>query len=55
MEVYKEWLETCISSGKCYPLKGLTQEQEVEIDDILYRYNDKTAKTKIKNVINRDS
>jgi hypothetical protein len=48
----KEFVEACISSGK-YVETGLNLPKKyiLEIEDIVNRYNDATAKTKIRKVI----
>lgn len=48
----KEFIDDCISSGK-YIETGLNLPQKaiLEIEDILNRYNDTTAKTKIRKVV----
>lgn len=49
-----EFLDACISSGKYVKTSdniNLSQEQILEIEDILYRFNDKTAKTKIRKML----
>lgn len=48
----KEFLDICISTGR-YVETGLNLPQKniIEIEDILNRYNDSTAKTKIKKLI----
>lgn len=48
---FNDFLEDCISTGKCMDNYFLTQEQNLEIDDILHRYNDTTARIKIKKII----
>lgn len=47
-----DFVDACISSGK-YVETGLNLPQTaiLEIEDIIYRYNDTTAKTKIRKVI----
>ena len=51
-EKLKEFVDACISSGK-YIETGLKLPQKdiLEIEDIVNRYNDTTAKTKIRKVI----
>jgi len=48
----KEFVDACISSGK-YIETGLNlpQKEILEIEDIVNRYNDTTAKTKIRKVV----
>ena len=48
----KEFVDACISSGK-YVETGLKlpQKEVLEIEDIVNRYNDTTAKTKIRKVV----
>jgi hypothetical protein len=48
----KKFIEDCINSGKYIEI-GLNLPQEIilEIEDILNRYNDTTAKTKIRKII----
>jgi len=48
----KEFVDACISSGK-YVETGLNlpQKEILEIEDIVHRYNDTTAKTKIRKVV----
>ena len=48
----KEFIDDCISTGRCVETTlKLTQSQILEIEDILNRYNDTTAKTKIRKVL----
>tara|TARA_R110002124_G_C8931286_1_gene512026 strand:+ start:1935 stop:2180 length:246 start_codon:yes stop_codon:yes gene_type:complete len=51
-EKLKDFVDACISSGK-YIETGfkLPQKDILEIEDILNRYNDTTAKTKIRKVL----
>lgn len=52
----KSFVNDCISSGKCVENSfNLNKEQILEIEDILNRYNDTTAKTKIRKIINNQS
>jgi len=48
----RDFVDACISSGK-YIETGykLPQKSILEIEDILNRYNDTTAKTKIRKVV----
>lgn len=49
-----EFLDACISSGKFIQTSDeikLGQNAIVEIENILMRYNDKTARTKIRKLI----
>ena len=49
-----KFINACVSSGKCVESDlNLTKEQVLEIDDIVNRYNDITAKTKISKVISK--
>ena len=47
-----EFLDACISSGR-YVETGLNLKQELvlEIENILYKYNDTTARAKIRKLI----
>jgi len=47
-----EFLDMCISNGKYVEtIFKLTQEQILVVEDILNRFNDKTARTKIRKII----
>jgi len=48
------FLDACISTGRCVEMFDeflFTDEITFQIEDILHRYNDKTARTKIKKLI----
>lgn len=47
----KEFIDKCISSGKVVSGYELSQEVILEIEDILNRFNDKTARTKIRKLL----
>lgn len=48
-----EFLDACIGSGKYIQTSfELTHEQIIEVEDILNRFNDKTARTKIRKILN---
>jgi hypothetical protein len=50
------FLDTCVSTGRCIRMFGnflFTDEITFQIEDILHRYNDKTARTKIKKLIEK--
>jgi hypothetical protein len=50
------FLDTCVSTGRCTRMFGnflFTDEITFQIEDILHRYNDKTARTKIKKLIEK--
>ncbi len=49
---FKDFIESCISSGKCIENNfDLSQKEILEIEDILNRFNDTTAKIKIRKII----
>jgi hypothetical protein len=52
----KEFLDNCISSGSVIMSNNikLSHSEILEIEDILNRFNDKTARTKIKKIINKN-
>ena len=51
-ETINKFIEDCISSGKCVSTNiNLSYENTLEIEDILNRYNDSTARTKIRKIL----
>jgi hypothetical protein len=48
----KEFVKKCISTGGCIGNNfNLSKKEILEIEDILSRYNDGTAKTKINKIL----
>ena len=48
----KEFIEDCISTGKCVENDlNLSHEVELKIEDYLNRFNDNTARTKIRKIL----
>lgn len=54
MNKVNEFLDACISSGKYIDIIELPYEATLEIEDILNRFNDKTARTKIRKVLKQN-
>lgn len=51
-EKINKFIEGCISSGKCVSTNiDLSHENTLEIEDILNRYSDSTARTKIRKIL----